>query len=97
MPYSDPNKARNYQREYRRLQRAGESTTPGTSRLPAEFRLDTARDVLDLLDEQVNAVRNEPAAGTLEKHVASATWPELHLKQSRPATLQLALMRSKQC
>ena len=67
MPYSDPNKARNYQREYRRLQRAGESTTPGTSRLPAEFRLDTARDVLNLLDEQVNAVRNEPDAGTLEK------------------------------
>ena len=35
--------------------------------LSVEFRLDTARDVLDLLDDQVNAVRNEPDAGTLEK------------------------------
>ena len=35
--------------------------------LSVEFQLDTARDVLDLLDDQVNAVRNEPDAGTLEK------------------------------
>jgi len=29
--------------------------------------LKTARDVLALLEEQINAVRNEPEAGTLEK------------------------------
>ncbi len=70
MPYSDPETARDYQREYRRMQRSGESTTcttPGTTRLPAEFRLRTASDVLALLDEQVDAVRNETEAGTLEK------------------------------
>ena len=67
MPYSDPDKARQYQKEYRRSRRVGLSTTPGTSRLPADFRLKTATDVLELLDEQVNAVRNENDAGTLEK------------------------------
>ena len=49
------------------MQRAGESTTPSTIRLPADFRLQRAADVLALLDEQVDAVRNETEAGTLEK------------------------------
>jgi hypothetical protein len=31
------------------------------------FRLQTARDVIDLIEEQVTAVRDEPEAGTLEK------------------------------
>jgi len=67
MPYADPEQARDYQREYRRQQRAGECTTPGTSRLPAEFRLQRAVDVLDLLDEQVAAVRADEEAGTIAK------------------------------
>jgi hypothetical protein len=33
----------------------------------AVFRLKTAADVLQLLEEQVEAVRAEPEAGTLEK------------------------------
>ena len=68
MPFSDPDKARNYQREYRRTRRAGDScTTPGTTPLPLPFRLKTAADVLQLLEEQVEAVRGEQEAGTLEK------------------------------
>lgn len=68
MPFSDPGKARDYQREYRRTRRAGDDcTTPGTSSLPLAFRLQTAADVLDLLAEQVEAVRSEKDAGTLEK------------------------------
>jgi hypothetical protein len=35
--------------------------------VPALFRLKTAADVLDLLQEQVEAVRAESEAGTLEK------------------------------
>jgi len=35
--------------------------------VPLPFRLKTAYDVLGLLEEQVDAVRNEPDAGTLEK------------------------------
>jgi hypothetical protein len=68
MPFSDPDRARNYQREYRRLRRSGDGcTTPGTSPLPVEFRLQTAQDVIDLLQEQVAAVRVEQKAGALEK------------------------------
>src|SRR5262245_32006444 len=68
MPISDPNRARAYQREYRRMRRGGDRcTTPRTSRLPAEFRLKTAADVLALLDEQVAAVRDDAEASTLEK------------------------------
>jgi hypothetical protein len=68
MPFRDPDKTRDYQREYRRTRRAGDScTTPGTTPLPLPFRLKTAADVLQLLEEQVEAVRTEKEAGTLEK------------------------------
>jgi hypothetical protein len=68
MPFSDPDRARNYQREYRRTRRAGDtSTTPGTTPIPLPFRLKTAADVLDLLEEHIRAIRAEQDAGTLEK------------------------------
>lgn len=68
MPYSDPDHARDYQRGYRRLRRAGDqSTTPVHPAVPIPFRLKTAGDVLALLEEQVEAVRAEPVAGALEK------------------------------
>lgn len=65
MPYKDPEKRRAYHREYSRLKRVGQ--TPGQTPLPSEFRLKTAQDVLDLLQEQINAVREDKEAGTLEK------------------------------
>ena len=67
MPYQDPEKRRDYQREYKRMRRAGSSQTPGQTLVPLPFRLKTAQDVLALIEEQVNAVREEPEAGTLEK------------------------------
>jgi hypothetical protein len=68
MPFSDPDRARDYQREYRRTRRSGDPcTTPSTTPLPLPFRLKTAADVLALLEEQVEAVRAEQEAGTLEK------------------------------
>src|SRR5215207_7353929 len=67
MPYRDPEKQRDYQREYKRMQRAGSGQTPGQTLVPLPFRLKTAYDVLALLEEQVDAVREEPEAGTLEK------------------------------
>ena len=68
MPFSDPDRARDHQREYRRTRRAGDlCTTPGTTPVPLPFRLKTAADVLALLEEQVNAVRDDPDAGPLEK------------------------------
>src|SRR4051794_34829112 len=68
MPYRDPEQSRSYQREYRRLRRAGdECTTPGTTLVPLAFRLQTAADVLALLEEQVDAVLAAVDAGALEK------------------------------
>ena len=68
MPYANSDKARDYQREYRRIRRGGDlCTTPCTSPVAVAFRLQTAQDVIDLLQEQVEAVRSEKRAGTLEK------------------------------
>src|SRR5215207_9926144 len=67
MPYRDPEQRTAYQREYKRLRRAGECQTPSQTLIPAPFRLKTAHDVLALLGEQVQAVRDEQEAGTLEK------------------------------
>ena len=67
MPYRNPEQRAQYQRDYKRMQRAGECQTPSQTLVPLPFRLKTAHDVLALLAEQVQAVRDEPAAGTLEK------------------------------
>ena len=68
MPFADPERAKSYQRTYRRMRRAGENcTTPCTSLLPEEFRLDTARDVLELVGEQAEAVLNDDDIGTVER------------------------------
>ena len=68
MPYADADRARDYQREYRRMRRCGDGcTTPSTTHIPAEFRLRRAADVLLLLEEQVDAVRRDLKAGALEK------------------------------
>jgi CII-binding regulator of phage lambda lysogenization HflD len=63
MPYKNPEKKRDYQREYKRLQRL----TPAQVSIPLEFKLKTAQDILELLAEQICAVKRDPEAGTLEK------------------------------
>jgi len=68
MPYADPARANDYQREYRRIRRAGDCrTTPGTAPLPGAFRLKTAADVLAVLAEQVEAVRADKMVSTPDK------------------------------
>ena len=68
MPYANPDKAREYQKQYRRLRRAGDRcTTPVHPAIPFETRLRTATDVITLLEDQLALVRGDTAAGTLEK------------------------------
>ena len=68
MPYTDPETRRSYDREYKRATRAGESPCLTLSQtLPVEFRLETARDILNLLAEQVAVVRGDREAGKLER------------------------------
>jgi hypothetical protein len=57
MPYADPDRARDYHREYRRLRRAGDAySTPVHPDIPTELRLATAADVGAVLDGQIAAV-----------------------------------------
>jgi hypothetical protein len=67
MPYKNTERQRDYQREYKRHQRAGTCQTPCTTQLPAGFRLKTARDVLALIEEQVQAVRGDEKLATTER------------------------------
>lgn len=66
MPYKNPQDAREYQRQRKRIERAGGRTTR-VPPAPLPFRLKTAADVVALIEEQVGAVRAEPLATTLEK------------------------------
>jgi hypothetical protein len=94
MPFRDPDKARDYQREYRRTRRAGDScTTPGTTPLPLPFRLKTAADVLQLLEEQVEAVRAEPEASTREEATAWMRRSGDETAEAPTADLEAALLR----
>ena len=103
MPYADAETARSYQRDYRRMQRAGECTTPCTTQLPAEFRLQTAADVLALVEEQVAAVRTDAEAKTLEKARTIGFLAGVALKAveagnvaARLEAVEVALKRRKQ-
>jgi len=58
MPYKDPEKRRAYQREYKRAQHRGGRRTRCQTSIPVKFRIRTARHVLDLLEEQINVVRD---------------------------------------
>ena len=46
---------------------APENVEPRVETLPLPFRLQTARDALALIEEQIGLVRNDTEAGTLEK------------------------------
>lgn len=68
MPYKDPDRARDYQRAYRRTRRGGDRrTTPVHPAVPVPTRLKTAADVIELLQEQAGLVRADPALGTAER------------------------------
>ena len=66
MPYKDPEAAREYQRDRKRIERAGGRTTH-VQPVPLPFRLKTAADVIGLIEEQVGAVRAAGDATALEK------------------------------
>ena len=68
------------------MQRAGGQTASQTL-IPLPMRLRTARDVLALIEEQINAVREEPEAGTLEKARAVGYLAGIALKAVEVADL----------
>jgi hypothetical protein len=67
MPYKDKSRQREYQREYQSSKRKGSNKTPASVELPASFRLRTAQDLVELVQEQIDAVRHDPVARPIEK------------------------------
>ena len=63
MPFTDPEPTSSQAREYDGNGYRG----PGTTQRPAPFRLQTAQNVIDVLQEQVEAVRADVEASAVEK------------------------------
>ncbi len=59
MPFKDPDAQRAAQREWARRHRSGDNRTRRTVEplLPAEFRVRTAADILELLSAQIEELR----------------------------------------
>lgn len=92
MPYKDPEERREYQRGRRR----GSRVPPGSVDLPAPFRLRAAEDLVALLEEQIDAVRTDPAAGTLEKArcIGSLITVALRAIEQRDLTVRLEALEA---
>jgi hypothetical protein len=67
MPYKDKDKQRAYQREYQRSKRKGANPSATNAELLASFRLRTAQDLVDLVQEQIDAVRRDEVARPIER------------------------------
>ena len=95
LPYKDKNKQRDYQREYKRNKRRG-SATPGSIDLPVSFRLRTAQDLVDLIEQQIAAVQGDPTARTLDKArcVASLISVALRTLDQRDLTLRVEALEA---
>ena len=66
MPFADPDKRREYDRDHKRQARVAEPC-PTRLTLPVEFRAKTAADVLGLLNEQLDTVRQDASLGSVER------------------------------
>ena len=86
MPIKDPERSREYQREYQRTRRAG---SPGTSALdlPTNVRIKTAEDVRALLETTINEVR-EADVDVLAKARCLGYLAGITMKAIETATLE---------
>ena len=66
MPFADAEKRREYDRGHKRQSRAAEPC-PTRPTLPVEFRAQTAADVLALLNEQLDTLRQDASLGSVER------------------------------
>jgi hypothetical protein len=96
LPYKDKNKQREYQREYKRNKRRGSTTPPGSVDLPASFRLRTAQDLVELIEQQITAVQGDSTARTLDKArcVASLISVALRTLDQRDLTLRVEALEA---
>jgi len=62
MPYKDENKRREYDKEYKRKQRAEGLTKKGLDMRLTEIEVETAEDLRDLLNEVITETRDADSA-----------------------------------
>lgn len=68
MPYADHDVRREYDRQRKRAARRGCPTArPSLPPLPADYRLRKAEQVLELLQEQIKALRDDQSISTAER------------------------------
>ena|SRR6476660_3544048 len=91
MPYCDPERRRAYQRERKRLERAGRTDSPTKTVLPEPIRIQTARDVLALLNEQINLLRSDESLGTIQRARAIGSLAGVTLRAVESADLEVRL------
>jgi hypothetical protein len=91
VPFADPERRREYQRERARLRRAGRTDRPVRPSLPDPIRIQTARDVLELLGEQINVLRADLSLGTVERARALGSLAGVALRAVETADLEARL------
>lgn len=90
MPFADPERAREYQRDYQRQRRNGSANGTKVD-LPTEVRIRTAQDVLGLLEGTVNMVRRAEADDLVKARVIGSLAGAC-LKAIETATLEARLV-----
>jgi hypothetical protein len=91
MPFRNPERRREYQRDRARLRRAGRADSPAKTALPGPIRVQTARDVLKLLGEQINLLRADLGLGTVERARALGALAGVALRAVETADLEARL------
>jgi hypothetical protein len=90
VPLRDPEQRRAYMREYQRERRAGCPKRSGPA-VPAPLRLETAEQVVELIGEQVNLVREDRTASTLAKARCIGYLASISLRAIEAGDLQARL------
>ena len=67
MPFADPEQRREYDTQYKRERRAGVPCPPRESALPADFRTRTAKDIVELLADEITGLRENSQLGHIER------------------------------
>lgn len=83
MPYKDPEKQRDYKREWQRANRRGtlgNPEEPGGTLVEISGRVQTPDHVLAVLEEQIDALRRDRRLRTVERAKAIAQLATLCLK-----------------
>jgi hypothetical protein len=91
LPFRDAERRREYQRDRARLRRAGRADVPAKLALPDPIRIQTAKDVLGLLAEQINLLRTDVGLGTVERARALGALAGVALRAVETADLEARL------